>query len=598
MRITDIEIDGFGIWTNLSIERLPAGAIVFYGENEAGKSTLMQFLRTAMYGFSEERRERYLPPYYGGRGGGALRLDAPQGRFTLRRADHGGIDNRGTLELAAEGGGMEGQSLLDVLLAGVDEPTFNNVFAVGLREMQELATLDDTAAAEQLYNLTSGLDRVSLVEVMRQLKTSRELLLSSEGEASYITGLLDRRIQLEREINSLAAQGRQWAQLAAQRDTLAREAERQTLDIDHSEAQSRLVETALAVRDNWRARERAQEELRRIGLLPDMSNLTVARLEQINAELAEKKRRYEEVKHDRDEIRTTAREQPLNDALWKQAARIEAYKEQAEWATKLEVQIHDLEQEVKSFKNELRESYDRAGLDEQARAALEADYSRRTLAVLRAPARSLRSEQKKLKQAKEGGQGAREEADRLAKEIQEYLADLGEKSLPQALEKYGDLTSMLRKRVQVEERIAQLSDDQGDLEEDVHDALDNEIMPASVMWRVGALFTFGIACFMACFLLAPWGLAWLTWLGVLVIGAFGVLAFFMGLMMKSNYDNAVVEFSESTSGRLESVSLEIEDAKDERDELDEKLPPGSGSFAHRLKEAEEILETLEPLLPL
>ena len=56
------------------------------------------------------------------------------------------------------------------MLAGVDEPTYNNVFAVGLKEIQELGSLDDTAAADYLYRLTSGLDRVSLIDVIREVE--------------------------------------------------------------------------------------------------------------------------------------------------------------------------------------------------------------------------------------------------------------------------------------------------------------------------------------------------------------------------------------------------------------------------------------------
>ena len=39
----------------------------FYGPNEAGKTTLMQFLRSVLYGMSAHRRKRYLPPFVGGK---------------------------------------------------------------------------------------------------------------------------------------------------------------------------------------------------------------------------------------------------------------------------------------------------------------------------------------------------------------------------------------------------------------------------------------------------------------------------------------------------------------------------------------------------
>ena len=45
MRISDIFVDGFGIFHNLSVENLPPGFILFSGDNEAGKSTCLWFIR-------------------------------------------------------------------------------------------------------------------------------------------------------------------------------------------------------------------------------------------------------------------------------------------------------------------------------------------------------------------------------------------------------------------------------------------------------------------------------------------------------------------------------------------------------------------------
>ena len=57
---------------------------VFYGPNEAGKTTLLEFIRSMLYGFSPHRRQ-YLPPVHGGRPGGALDVTGPHGRFQISR---------------------------------------------------------------------------------------------------------------------------------------------------------------------------------------------------------------------------------------------------------------------------------------------------------------------------------------------------------------------------------------------------------------------------------------------------------------------------------------------------------------------------------
>ncbi len=166
------------------------GLNVVYGPNEAGKTTLLQFIRSVLYGFSPERR-RYLPPVHGGPAGRAdrgLRPHRPASRSTATTSPSG-RPARSTLVITAADGTRQGEHMHLVLLSNLDEAIFNNVFAVGLREIQELGTLGDTEAAELLYNITAGLDRVSLVEVMRELESLRNRILDRARR-----GLPDRRV--------------------------------------------------------------------------------------------------------------------------------------------------------------------------------------------------------------------------------------------------------------------------------------------------------------------------------------------------------------------------------------------------------------------
>ena len=187
MKLLALQIDGYGIWSGLRVERFSDGLNVLYGPNEAGKTTLLEFIRSMFYGFSLPRR-RYFPPVHGGAPGGMAEVDGPQGRYEIARhlqPDAGGEE----IVLTASDGTRQGEHLVKAMLADVDETIFNNVFAVELREMQELGALGDTAAAELLYNLTAGLDRVSLVEVLRELELSRNRILDAHGKPCLIANL-------------------------------------------------------------------------------------------------------------------------------------------------------------------------------------------------------------------------------------------------------------------------------------------------------------------------------------------------------------------------------------------------------------------------
>ncbi len=67
MRITSLRIERFGVWENLNLPKISRGLNVFFGPNEAGKTTLMQFIRTCLYGGGDEDRARYIQMALDGR---------------------------------------------------------------------------------------------------------------------------------------------------------------------------------------------------------------------------------------------------------------------------------------------------------------------------------------------------------------------------------------------------------------------------------------------------------------------------------------------------------------------------------------------------
>ena len=83
MYIQSFHMDGFGIFSDLTVEGLAPGLSIFLGENEAGKSTCLEFLRTTLAGYpAPNSREGKLIP-------GPLRSShAPPGRFRGTRFPH------------------------------------------------------------------------------------------------------------------------------------------------------------------------------------------------------------------------------------------------------------------------------------------------------------------------------------------------------------------------------------------------------------------------------------------------------------------------------------------------------------------------------
>ena len=82
MKIEGLEISGFGRFADFDSGEAPLPSmVVVLGPNEAGKSTLFEFLTTLLYGFHPASRDlNPLVPWGSDEAGGSLRLRLHDGR--------------------------------------------------------------------------------------------------------------------------------------------------------------------------------------------------------------------------------------------------------------------------------------------------------------------------------------------------------------------------------------------------------------------------------------------------------------------------------------------------------------------------------------
>lgn len=161
MRLLKLHVEGFGKLSGVACD-LAAPVTIVYGPNEAGKSTLLHFLRAMLYGFANRgsRTER-LEPVNGGRHGGRLYFADEAGRsFVMER--YGASSGKVTVRrLAAGGAREEGAEQADTLtqpqwerlyLGGIGERVFRELFAITLTELQAIGMLEGDALGKQLYH--------------------------------------------------------------------------------------------------------------------------------------------------------------------------------------------------------------------------------------------------------------------------------------------------------------------------------------------------------------------------------------------------------------------------------------------------------------
>jgi len=599
MNINRIEIEGFGVWSRLKLADLSSKLTLIHGPNEAGKSTLMQFVRSMLYGASADRARKYLPPVAGGEAGGQLGFDAPHGGYVLRRRfmPPGAEGEAETIRLTDADGARCPAQLLEELMGGVDEPTFNNLFAVGLEEVQRLASLEDTAAADHLYRIAGGLDRVSLVATLRDLESARRALLDGGGEptTARIPLLAGQLQQLDEKARAATRQTRQWLRLRQDRAALAEQIEAAEQDQAELLRKARLCETAIQMRDQWRQREQLEKKLKSLAITHRVSDEMLAELDDLNRRARGRLRQRAQLKEQIAAWRNEFEPLHVNRALLKHAARIEGLAEQEQWLRSLETESTELREKIAAMEERVASHRQALGMKAAGADSPAVAEGRDLAALLRGPAAAMRDCQARLSRAKAEVEAARQSQGDAARNLNRSLSAHGETDLTQALESTGRLVSTLRSRLQVGEKIEQLDRQRQELEGENARLSDKQVLSGPVLVGVGAVFILGVMLILTGIFGGIFALASSTAWGLVIGGGLCV-----GLAVGGKY---VLELSaghrqNDCQRELGRLRQQLNEAMEQRDQLDALIPDGGGPLPLRLSAAEKRLEQLEELLPL
>lgn len=208
MRLRGWEIDNFGVLSDFVTRDLPDGITVFQGPNESGKSTLLGYLRSMVFGTAGlrgKRRQRNLyPALKEGTHGGRLFVESPDGIYILER----NLSKPFRFELIRPDGTEGTREEWQQILGTVDHNVYEAVFAFNLEELAVLKTLTTSGVGDRIFSASLG----------RTGRAARALLEKLEREANELHGIenSDSEIQrLAQEMESLAAEYKQAREAAA-----------------------------------------------------------------------------------------------------------------------------------------------------------------------------------------------------------------------------------------------------------------------------------------------------------------------------------------------------------------------------------------------
>ena len=603
MKITDFQIDSFGVWKGLTVDKLSDNMTLFCGYNEAGKTTMMQFCRAMMFGFSQERIEKYTPPVYGGLAGGLLEISSPEGAFEVQRFvdPNRHSDPIGDLTVTdLVDGTVHGRARLSNLMSDIDESIFVNVFAIGLQEIQELNALNGTAAAEQLYRLTSGMDRVSLVDVMRDQANRRNKIWSTDGEtASQLAALSEQRQKLLREIDELKQRSKRWSHVAAETTDINNQLIDFEAELAKKTRQSRMLEVSVQVAERWNSRKVVIDQIAALGKLPDRRDVSIEKLDQLNSRISQQKARIDQVKLQRKTIKAEAMALPINRTLWAQKSKIEAITEHMPWVESLQRQSTRLHDEIGRIENNVVKEIDGLGHQLNLKAGDIRELGKRGFSSLDQAGKKLQIELDRLTKY----QNDLEKVEFDLGQHQERLgSSLAEQGPSESLEDTGRYVNLLRRRIELEQKIEKLNLQRTGLEHDIDSIVNDQVMPIEKLTIVGLFFIGGIILFGIGSIDAIWQGSVLGEINRNVGKVFiflGLVAGILSLVFKQYWERVAQEDLQDFRHQMDIARQQLRRAKIERDEIEDKLPHSvKGQWELELKDAETRLMRMEELVPL
>ncbi|PRS04643.1 ATP-binding protein [Bacillus halotolerans] len=239
MRIISIHIYQYGKFSNRTFHFSASPVQLIYGLNEAGKTTMMSFIESMLFGFPKSKKYE---PKSGGVYGGVLEAEHPEyGVMKIERA-------KGTAEkvrVYTETGEVKQEDFLKQLFQGTDRALYKAIYSFDVFGLQEIHAFNRDKIGEfLLFSSLFGAEAVSKLD-SRLMKES-ERLFKPNGRNPHLNQELETLKQLAAKLKQAEAEEAGYHQLLE---------EKRTLESRLAATETELNETAEHIRNIDRAIE-------------------------------------------------------------------------------------------------------------------------------------------------------------------------------------------------------------------------------------------------------------------------------------------------------------------------------------------------------
>ncbi len=264
MIIRDLHLDGFGHFRDYSMEGLGKGVNIILGNNEAGKSTLLKFIRYTLFGYPRLVANR-MPPLKGGTHGGRI-------RGLLSSEKEVVIERNGSDKISFVYGSQQFQdeSMWFELLGNATSSLFNNIYAFTLDELVSLSSLNESGVEDKIFSLGLGLGGMSIGDVENTLRKMSDNIYTQKGRTQLVPSVLHQMDLKKGKIREIQKKLHLYEQYAAQIADLEKQKEGLETKMKSVDPEKQKLETSLKCYESFLNLQQIDDELRELPALREL----------------------------------------------------------------------------------------------------------------------------------------------------------------------------------------------------------------------------------------------------------------------------------------------------------------------------------------
>ena len=238
MKITDLQLEQYGIYHGASWQPSGSALNVVMGENESGKTTMLRFIRDMLFGYGRGK-------WQGRKGNmGFCRSDGQTYRV-FREEKERWFENENHEKLDEE--------LPALWWHGLNRSMYEKIFAVGLEDLQGASFLANDSVRSRFFMLQGG-DKLS--NVKKEIQDNKEkLFVVSPQSKRKINQLMADLDAVNQELDGLSHQEKDFAELQKKQELLKKQVAELKAELARDQTKDKVLEKRLGA---WEYYKRAR----------------------------------------------------------------------------------------------------------------------------------------------------------------------------------------------------------------------------------------------------------------------------------------------------------------------------------------------------